>query len=44
MTDEANQLDKGAELFQNSNEAKEQFVDYGWANIGSFDDLDQIFR
>ncbi|KAK9912890.1 hypothetical protein M0R45_036724 [Rubus argutus] len=41
--DEANQLDKGAELFQNSNEAKEQFVDYGWANIGSFDDLDQIF-
>ncbi|XP_061997233.1 protein LNK2-like isoform X1 [Rosa rugosa] len=40
---EANQLDKAAELFQNSNEAKEQFVDYGWANIGSFDDLDQIF-
>ncbi|XP_050385217.1 protein LNK2 [Argentina anserina] len=40
---EANQLDKGAELFQNTDEAKEQFVDYGWANIGSFDDLDQIF-
>ncbi|KAB2627428.1 hypothetical protein D8674_021046 [Pyrus ussuriensis x Pyrus communis] len=39
------QLDKDGEIFQNSNEGKEQgdLVDYGWANIGSFDDLDQIF-
>ncbi|ONI20756.1 hypothetical protein PRUPE_2G032000 [Prunus persica] len=39
------QLDKDGENFQNSNEAKEQgdLVDFGWANIGSFDDLDQIF-
>ncbi|KAM1157289.1 hypothetical protein FF1_027903 [Malus domestica] len=37
------QLDK--DFFQNSNEGKEQgdLVDYGWANIGSFYDLDQIF-
>ncbi|KAJ9190586.1 hypothetical protein P3X46_001772 [Hevea brasiliensis] len=36
------QLDKETEIFQ---KVKEQgdFVDYGWANIGSFDDLDQIF-
>lgn len=37
------QLDKDTEIFQ---KGKEQgyFVDYGWANIGSFDDLDRIFR
>ncbi|XP_028960969.1 protein LNK2-like isoform X2 [Malus domestica] len=42
---EAIQLDKDGEIFQNSNEGKEQgdIVDYGWANIGSFDDLDRIF-
>ncbi|XP_068328655.1 protein LNK2-like isoform X1 [Pyrus communis] len=42
---EAIQLDKDGEIFQNSNEGKEQgdLVDYGWANIGSFDDLDRIF-
>ncbi|OAY53472.1 hypothetical protein MANES_04G165400v8 [Manihot esculenta] len=36
------QLDKDTEIFQ---KGKEQgyFVDYGWANIGSFDDLDRIF-
>ncbi|RDX85009.1 Protein LNK2 [Mucuna pruriens] len=34
-----------AEIFQNAHEGKEQgdFVDYGWANIGSFDDFDRIF-
>ncbi|KAK7283921.1 hypothetical protein RIF29_13670 [Crotalaria pallida] len=39
------QLEKDAEIFQSTHEGKEQvdFVDYGWANIGSFDDLDQIF-
>ncbi|MED6124465.1 hypothetical protein PIB30_059122 [Stylosanthes scabra] len=44
--EETTQLDKDAEVFQNAEEVKEQgdFVDYGWANIGSFDDLDRIFR
>ncbi|KAK9282629.1 hypothetical protein L1049_010848 [Liquidambar formosana] len=39
------QLDKDCEIFQNRHEDKEQsdFIDYGWANIGSFDDLDRIF-
>ncbi|KAL2545075.1 dentin sialophosphoprotein-related [Forsythia ovata] len=44
-TDETIQLDKESENFQNQTEGKEgDFVDYGWANIGSFDDLDRIFR
>ncbi|KAJ8748777.1 hypothetical protein K2173_011332 [Erythroxylum novogranatense] len=40
------ELDNVTGMFKNPQEAKEQgdFVDYGWANIGSFDDLDQIFR
>ncbi|XVF82016.1 hypothetical protein PTKIN_Ptkin16aG0008900 [Pterospermum kingtungense] len=40
------ELGKDPENFQNPNEGKEQgvFVDYSWANIGSFDDLDRIFR
>ncbi|KAL5570422.1 hypothetical protein UlMin_026997 [Ulmus minor] len=39
------QLDKDAEIYQGSNEVKEQgdLVDYGWDNIGSFDDFDRIF-
>ncbi|XVF82022.1 hypothetical protein PTKIN_Ptkin16aG0009400 [Pterospermum kingtungense] len=39
------ELGKDPENFQNPNEGKEQgvFVDYSWANIGSFDDLDRIF-
>ncbi|MED6216209.1 hypothetical protein PIB30_005474 [Stylosanthes scabra] len=43
--EETTHLDKDAEVFQNADEVKEQgdFVDYGWANIGSFDDLDRIF-
>ncbi|PON49543.1 agglutinin-like protein [Parasponia andersonii] len=38
-------LDKDAEIYQGSYEGKEQgdFVDYAWANIGSFDDFDRIF-
>ncbi|GAV79018.1 hypothetical protein CFOL_v3_22483 [Cephalotus follicularis] len=38
------ELDKDSEKFQNPQEGKEQvdFVDYSWANIGSFDDLDRI--
>lgn len=39
------QLDKDTKVFQNTDEGKEQgdIVDYDWANIGSFDDLDRIF-
>ncbi|XP_040991792.1 protein LNK2 isoform X2 [Juglans microcarpa x Juglans regia] len=42
---ETAQLDKDVEIFQNTHEDKEQddLVDYEWANIGSFDDLDRIF-
>uniref|UniRef100_A0A5B6ZR00 Protein LNK2 n=1 Tax=Davidia involucrata TaxID=16924 RepID=A0A5B6ZR00_DAVIN len=38
-------LDNDSELFQNRHEDREQgdFVDYSWANIGSFDDLERIF-
>ncbi|KAH8512682.1 hypothetical protein H0E87_006102 [Populus deltoides] len=41
----ADHLDKDTEIFQNPHDGKEQgdFVDYGWASIGSFDDLDRIF-
>ncbi|XP_059651960.1 protein LNK2 isoform X2 [Cornus florida] len=43
--DRAALADSGSEVFQNQHEDREQgdFVDYGWANIGSFDDLDRIF-
>ncbi|CAN1316379.1 Protein LNK2, partial [Linum perenne] len=36
---------KDLQTFQNLDGSKEQadFVDYGWANIGSFDDLNRIF-
>ncbi|KAE8714731.1 Agglutinin-like protein ALA1, putative isoform 1 [Hibiscus syriacus] len=42
---EMTELSKDPKIFQNPNEGKEQgdFVDYSWANIGSFDDLDRIF-
>lgn len=42
---ETTQLDKDPEIFRNQHDENEQgdFVDYGWANIGSFDDLDRIF-
>ncbi|XP_020533899.1 protein LNK2 isoform X2 [Jatropha curcas] len=39
---DAVQLDKEAGTFQKDKEQGD-FVDYGWANIGSFDDLDRIF-
>lgn len=43
--DEMVQYDKECEMFQSRTEGKEEgdFVDYGWENIGSFDDLDRIF-
>lgn len=46
LTDERNQLDDDSRVFHHQNEELEQgdFIDYGWANIGSFDDLDKIFR
>ncbi|KAI3448808.1 hypothetical protein Pfo_005473 [Paulownia fortunei] len=45
LRDETIQFDKDSEIFQNPPEDREQgdFVDYGWANIGSFDDLERIF-
>lgn len=44
--DAIGQIDKVSDFLQNSPEDGEQgdFIDYGWANIGSFDDLDRIFR
>ncbi|XP_073272101.1 protein LNK2-like isoform X5 [Primulina huaijiensis] len=44
--DATGQIDKVYDFLQNPPEDREQgdFVDYGWANIGSFDDLDRIFR
>lgn len=46
VTAETTQLDKDTEIFRNPQDDNEQgdFVHYGWANIGSFDDLDRIFR
>ncbi|XP_027355953.1 protein LNK2-like isoform X3 [Abrus precatorius] len=43
--EETTHLEKDVEIFQNTNEVKEQgdFVNYAWDNIGSFDDLDRIF-
>lgn len=38
-----NQIDKDTGLYQ-SYEEQADFVDYGWANIGSFDDLDRMLR
>ncbi|XP_042006917.1 protein LNK2-like isoform X1 [Salvia splendens] len=45
LRDETSQFKKDSEIFENPPEDGEQgdFVDYGWANIGSFDDLDRIF-
>lgn len=46
LIEETAQFDKDSEIFENPPEDGEQgdFNDYGWANIGSFDDLDRIFR
>ncbi|KAI8545956.1 hypothetical protein RHMOL_Rhmol07G0078100 [Rhododendron molle] len=43
--DATSQLDGSSSIFQNQHDDGEQsdFVDYGWDNIGSFDDLDRIF-
>ncbi|CAL1394489.1 unnamed protein product [Linum trigynum] len=42
---EAADPDKDPEIYRNPDESEGQagFVDYSWADIGSFDDLDQIF-
>ncbi|KAF5469817.1 hypothetical protein F2P56_010376 [Juglans regia] len=42
---DSTRLDNDAETFQNTHEDREQgdFVDYEWADIGSFDDFDRIF-
>ncbi|KAL3622608.1 hypothetical protein CASFOL_034019 [Castilleja foliolosa] len=43
--DETAQFDKDSGTFENPPKGGEQgdFVDYEWANIGSFDDLDRMF-
>lgn len=43
--DEPAELNNDSETFQNRHEDKynSDLVDYDWANIGSFDDLDRIF-
>ncbi|PWA43930.1 hypothetical protein CTI12_AA530350 [Artemisia annua] len=42
--DEKGQEDNGSQFFDAQAEDREEsnFVDYGWANVGSFDDLDKI--
>lgn len=39
-------LDNASEVFQSPLDDSEQgdFVDYGWASVGSFEDLERIFR
>jgi len=46
VPEETTQLAKDVEIFQSTNEGKEQgdFVNYAWDNIGSFDDRERIFR
>ncbi|XP_010273217.1 PREDICTED: protein LNK2 [Nelumbo nucifera] len=42
---DASQVDNEPELFgTNEDKEKNSFLGYGWDNIGSFDDLDRIFR
>ncbi|KAL1535113.1 protein LNK2-like isoform X1 [Salvia divinorum] len=45
LIDGTSQFKKDSEIYENTTEDGEQgdYVDYGWANIGSFDDLDRIF-
>ncbi|KAL7120419.1 hypothetical protein ACP275_02G121500 [Erythranthe tilingii] len=45
LRDETSQIAKESDIFENTPEDGEHgdFVDYSWANIGSFDDLDRIF-
>ncbi|KAL9175439.1 hypothetical protein ABFS82_02G112200 [Erythranthe guttata] len=45
LRDETSQFAKESDIFENTPEDGEHsdFVDYSWANIGSFDDLDRIF-
>ncbi|XP_048592967.1 protein LNK2-like isoform X2 [Brassica napus] len=44
-SEKASELGKGPDIFHSTDESKEQgdFDEYGWANIGSFDDLDRMF-
>lgn len=44
-TDEPAKLYNGTQIFQNPNDDKDSdLIGYGWDNIGSFEDLDRIFR
>lgn len=46
LPEKTSELGKGPDIFHSTDESKEQgdFDEYGWANIGSFDDLDRMFR
>lgn len=44
--EKTSELGKGPDIFHSTDESKEQqgdFDEFGWANIGSFDDLDRMF-
>ncbi|XP_076960573.1 protein LNK2-like isoform X2 [Bidens hawaiensis] len=43
-TDEKAQVDNGSQIVDNQavDRVRSNFVDYGWANVGSFDDLDRM--
>ncbi|XP_076939591.1 protein LNK2-like [Bidens hawaiensis] len=43
-SDEKAQVDNGSQIFDNQavDRVRSNFVDYGWANVGSFDDLDRM--
>ncbi|CAN6930068.1 unnamed protein product [Brassica oleracea var. botrytis] len=44
-SEKTSELGKGPDIFHSTDESKEHgdFDEYGWANIGSFDDLDRMF-
>lgn len=45
LTDEPAKLDSGCQIFRDPNDEKESdLVGYDWDSIGSFEDLDKIFR
>lgn len=44
-TDDPAKLYHSSQIFQNPNDDKDSdVIGFGWDNIGSFEDLDRIFR
>lgn len=41
--EKTSELGKGPDIFHSTDEEQGGFDEYGWANIGSFDDLDRMF-